>query len=102
MLAQEDRLLLGQMAAEGSLTVSRNDWEILGRPAANLSDEEKSRLSELNAGMMRGLLKLLLRGHEFVAVERIHFRFGNTVRGLYPEANETFLTFAQSYLTLLL
>ncbi len=46
------------------------------------------------------MVQLSAKGYAFVPVNRIEEQFGNTLRGNYPEANETFLRFATTYWTL--
>ena len=102
MLTERDRQIISDMAHAGSCELSDSDWTILGTPVsqvATLNEAQKSRLNEVIPELGRGFFHLGARGYEFVDPKRIREHFGRTLRENYPEANNTFLSFATTYWT---
>lgn len=102
MLNSQERKLLSEIASAGEIPLTDTDWELLngiGLVRA-IPETQKQRWNEINHGLGRGVVQLSANGYAFVPVNRIEERFGKTLRGNYPEANETFLRFATTYWTL--
>lgn len=74
--------------------------EILEKTVDFLSDIEREKLEVLAKSMIGKFIEHAEEGVRYTPVEEIKMYFGVDLKNNYPEANDSFLTFAESYWTL--
>jgi len=84
-----------------SIRFTEQDQRTLLRRMSDLSQDQVAvrRVAELTVASWCGLLRAAAEGYSFVPSSRMVERFGRTLASNYPEANPTFLKFANGYWT---